>query len=111
MEEEGIEARVARHRDAARALVEGLAPLGFEPLVAAAHRLPMLTVGAAPGARRMRAARRRSGARCSSATTSRSAAASESSRAQIWRIGLMGENAHPACAERLLAALRVELGD
>ena len=27
----------------------------------------------------------------------------------IWRIGLMGENARPACAERLLGALREEL--
>jgi alanine-glyoxylate transaminase/serine-glyoxylate transaminase/serine-pyruvate transaminase len=27
----------------------------------------------------------------------------------IWRIGLMGENARPACAQRLLAALRDEL--
>ena len=29
---------------------------------------------------------------------------------EIWRVGLMGENARPACVERLVAALREELG-
>ena len=27
----------------------------------------------------------------------------------IWRVGLMGENAHPECVDRLVTALREEL--
>ena len=43
VEEEGLEVRAERHRHAAAALLEALEPLGFTPLVAAPHRLPMLT--------------------------------------------------------------------
>jgi len=42
VEEEGMEKRTARHYEAARALAEGLAPLGFTPLVAENERTPML---------------------------------------------------------------------
>lgn len=41
--EEGLEPRFERHRANGRALVEGLAELGLEPLVPADERLPQLT--------------------------------------------------------------------
>jgi alanine-glyoxylate transaminase / serine-glyoxylate transaminase / serine-pyruvate transaminase len=106
---EGMEARAERHRAAAAALLEGVAPLGFEPLVAEPHRLPML---------------------CALRVPERVAAAGEAGlrrqlldkygievggglgplAGRIWRIGLMGENARIANVERLLCALRRELG-
>jgi alanine-glyoxylate transaminase/serine-glyoxylate transaminase/serine-pyruvate transaminase len=46
VEEEGMAMRAERHRTVAEALLEGLAPLGFEPLVAPGIRLPMLTTTA-----------------------------------------------------------------
>ncbi|HEX2485213.1 MAG TPA: aminotransferase class V-fold PLP-dependent enzyme [Myxococcota bacterium] len=108
VEEEGMEARAARHRDAARALLEGLAPLGFEPLVDEAVRLPMLTsvrlppaVEAAGEAALRRTLLERHGIEVGGGLGKLAG--------RIWRIGLMGENARPACAERLVAALRAEL--
>src|SRR5690606_9117437 len=41
--DEGPAARFARHADAAARLLAGLEPLGFEPLVPAGERLPMLS--------------------------------------------------------------------
>jgi alanine-glyoxylate transaminase/serine-glyoxylate transaminase/serine-pyruvate transaminase len=103
-----MEARAARHRDAARALLEGLAPLGFEPLVDEAVRLPMLTsvrlppaVEAAGEAALRRTLLERHGIEVGGGLGKLAG--------RIWRIGLMGENARPACAERLVAALRAEL--
>ena len=81
VEEEGLEARAARHRAAARALVSGIAPLGFEPLVPEAIRLPMLTALRLPE-RVVARARPRSAGASSSATASRSAAGSASSPAR-----------------------------
>jgi aspartate aminotransferase-like enzyme len=79
VEEEGMEVRAARHRTAAEQLIEGVRPLGFEPLVEARYRLPMLTTCACPTPC-CAAARPRCAARCSSATASKSAAGSASSR-------------------------------
>lgn len=108
VEEEGMDARAARHREAARALVEGLRPLGFEPLVGEPHRLPMLTTlrvpaalaGAGEAALRRRLLERHGievgGGLGKLAGT-------------VWRVGLMGENARTASVERLRAALSAEL--
>jgi alanine-glyoxylate transaminase/serine-glyoxylate transaminase/serine-pyruvate transaminase len=108
VEEEGMAARAARHRAAAAALVEGLRPLGFEPLVDERIRLPMLTAvrvpaalaGAGEAALRRRLLERHGievgGGLGKLAGT-------------IWRIGLMGENARPENVARLLEALRAEL--
>ena len=105
VDEEGMEARERRHREAAAALLEALAPLGFEPLVATEHRLPMLTTVRLPEAvvRRGEAALRREllqrhGIEVGGGLGKLAGA--------VWRIGLMGENARPACVTRLLAALR-----
>jgi len=108
VEEEGMEARAARHREAARVLVERLAPLGFEPLVAEAARLPMLTAlrlppgleGAGEAALRRRLLERH-GIEVGGGLGKLAG--------RIWRVGLMGENARVACAERLAAALAEEL--
>jgi len=108
VEEEGMETREARHRAAARALVDGLRPLGFEPLVDEPYRLPMLTavrVPAAlsgPGEAKLR--RRlldRHGIEVGGGLGKLAGT--------IWRIGLMGENARPENVDRLLAALTREL--
>lgn len=106
--EEGMEKRAARHREAARALIEGIAPLGFEPLVAASHRLPMLTTLRLP--ERVRAIgeatlRRRLLERHDIEVGGGLGALA----GEVWRVGLMGENAHAGAVERLLGALSEEL--
>jgi alanine-glyoxylate transaminase/serine-glyoxylate transaminase/serine-pyruvate transaminase len=109
VEEEGLEARAVRHREAARVLLEGLAPLGFEPLVEASVRLPMLSAVRLPPAVEAngeaalrRALLERHGIEVGGGLGKLAG--------RIWRIGLMGETARAACAERLLEALRAELG-
>ena len=109
LDEEGMAARERRHRAAARALLEGVAPLGFEPLVAAEHRLPMLTTLRLPEhvvrrgeADLRRALLERHGIEIGGGLGKLAGT--------IWRIGLMGENARVECVERLLEALRAELG-
>jgi alanine-glyoxylate transaminase/serine-glyoxylate transaminase/serine-pyruvate transaminase len=108
VEEEGMEARAARHRAAAAALVAGLRPLGFEPLVADALRPPMLTAVRLPAAvlAAGEAALRR---RLLERHGIEVGGGLGKLAGSIWRIGLMGENARPECVERLLAALREEL--
>lgn len=106
--EEGLDARAQRHREAAGRLIAELEPLGFEPLVAEALRLPPLTTLRLPRA-----------------VTSRGEADVRARlllhhgievggglgplAGSIWRVGLMGENAHPECVDRLVTALRKEL--
>jgi alanine-glyoxylate transaminase/serine-glyoxylate transaminase/serine-pyruvate transaminase len=108
VEEEGIEARAARHRAAAAALVAGVRPLGFEPLVPEPIRLPMLTalrlpepVVAAGEAALRRRLLDRHGIEVGGGLGKLAGS--------VWRIGLMGENARIECVDRLLGALREEL--
>jgi alanine-glyoxylate transaminase/serine-glyoxylate transaminase/serine-pyruvate transaminase len=105
---EGMETRTARHFGAAAALVEGVAPLGFLPLVAAPCRLPTLTALRLPDAvlRRGEATLRRTlltryGIEVGGGLGKLAG--------QIWRVGLMGENARLIHVEALLLALRREL--
>ena len=105
---EGMETRSARHLHAAACLIEGMAPLGFEPLVAAPWRLPMLSALRLPDAvlRRGEAALRRAllgryGIEVGGGLGKLAG--------QIWRIGLMGENARSIHVEALLFALGREL--
>jgi alanine-glyoxylate transaminase/serine-glyoxylate transaminase/serine-pyruvate transaminase len=108
VDEEGLEARFARHREAARGLVSTLAPLGFEPLVEERHSLPMLTslrlpdtatkAGEAEIRRRLLD---RHGIEVGGGLGKLAGA--------IWRVGLMGENARPESVEALREALEVEL--
>jgi alanine-glyoxylate transaminase/serine-glyoxylate transaminase/serine-pyruvate transaminase len=105
VDEEGMAARERRHREAAAALLEALAPLGFEPLVAPEQRLPMLTTLRLPAAvlSRGEAALRRELLRRHGIEVGGGLGKLAGA---VWRIGLMGENARPASVARLLAALR-----
>jgi alanine-glyoxylate transaminase/serine-glyoxylate transaminase/serine-pyruvate transaminase len=108
VDEEGMPARERRHREAARLLIEGVEPLGFEPLVAAPHRLPMLTTLRVP-----HFVRRRGEAQVRRALVDRHGievgGGLGALAGSVWRVGLMGENARRESVERLLDALRAEL--
>jgi alanine-glyoxylate transaminase/serine-glyoxylate transaminase/serine-pyruvate transaminase len=108
VEAEGMPARISRHQAAAEALIEGLAPLGFEPRVEAPWRLPMLTslrlpesIASRGEARVRRHLLERYGIEVGGGLGKLAG--------QIWRIGLMGENARLINVEALLFALRKEL--
>ena len=106
--EEGLEKRHRRHRAAAGALLEGLLPLGFEPLVDAAYRLPMLSTLRLPAH-----VRERGEADLRRALLDRHdievGAGLGALAGSVWRIGLMGENARTECVDRLVEALHEEL--
>ncbi len=108
IEKEGLQARITRHADAAKILIEGLQTLGFEPLVDKEHRLPMLTSVKLP-----ERVVNRGEAKVRSALLNdhgiEVGAGLGSLAGKIWRIGLMGENAREASIDRLLSALQKEL--
>jgi alanine-glyoxylate transaminase/serine-glyoxylate transaminase/serine-pyruvate transaminase len=108
LEEEGMATRIARHRGAAEALVEGLTPLGFEPLVEERYRLPMLTSLVVPESVRSDEAGLRRGLLERYGIEIGGGLGELAGR--VWRIGLMGENARIINVEALLFALRKELG-
>ncbi|TMA23479.1 MAG: alanine--glyoxylate aminotransferase family protein, partial [Deltaproteobacteria bacterium] len=110
VEEEGMDVRAARHRSAAEQLIEGVREFGLEPLVAAPYRLPMLTTLRLPEAivRRGEAALRRTlleryGVELGGGLGKLAG--------QVWRVGLMGENARLINVEALLFALHKELAE
>ena len=105
IEEEGMEARAERHRRAAAALVDSLAPLGFEPLVAEEHRLPSLTTMRLPETI-LREGEARVRRRLLEEHGIEVGGGLGKLAGSIWRIGLMGENAREENVERLAAALR-----
>ncbi len=101
---EGLEERFARHRQAHERLVHGLEALGFEMLVPAEHRLPMLNTVRPPVADEAKLRRRLLddyGIEIGGGLGKLAG--------RVWRIGLMGENARPEIVDRLLAALRALL--
>ena len=103
-----MDARTERHRQAATALIEGMAELGFEPLVSEPFRLPMLTTLRLPewvqqsGEAELRR-------RLLSIYGIEVGGGLGKLARQIWRVGLMGENARLTNIECLLNALRREL--
>jgi alanine-glyoxylate transaminase / serine-glyoxylate transaminase / serine-pyruvate transaminase len=106
--EEGMEKRVARHRETAAHLLESLSPLGFSPLVAPEYRLPMLTTLRLP----------ESVAKQGEANVRRKllehhgievGAGLGALAGQVWRVGLMGENARAESVDSLRRALEYEL--
>ena len=107
--EEGLPTRYARHEAAAARLVEGLEPLGFTPLVAAADRLPMLTSVRLPASVNDLGEATVRG-RLLDEFGIEVGAGLGPLAGEIWRIGLMGENARPESVDRLLEALRKILG-
>lgn len=108
VEEEGMKARTERHAQAAAALIEGLTPLGFTPLVAEEHRLPMLTALKLPE-HLHGDAERKLRERLLEGYGIEVGAGLGPLAGRIWRIGLMGENARITNVESLLCALRHEL--
>jgi len=107
--EEGLETRYERHVAAATRLIEGLEALGFEPLVAAEDRLPMLTSVRLPErVEKLGEAAVRT--RLLDEFGIEVGAGLGPLAGEIWRIGLMGENARPEAVDRLLEALRKILG-
>jgi alanine-glyoxylate transaminase/serine-glyoxylate transaminase/serine-pyruvate transaminase len=108
VEDEGLPARFERHRAAGERLVQGLGALGFEPLVEASIRLPMLTTAVLPERveRAGEAALRRTLLEKHHIEVGGGLG---KLAGRVWRIGLMGENARPEVVDRLLAALGEEL--
>jgi alanine-glyoxylate transaminase/serine-glyoxylate transaminase/serine-pyruvate transaminase len=109
VEEEGLEARAARHRDAAEALRTTLAPLGFEPLVAPEIRLPPLTTLQLPDSviSAGEASVRR---RLLDEHGIEVGGGLGKLAGRVWRVGLMGENARRENVDRLAGALEAVLG-
>ncbi len=101
LEEEGLEARFARHRRVGLLLQESLAARGFTPFTAEGVRLPQLTAAHLPGGREEGPLRRRlledHGIEVGGGLGP--------AAGKIWRIGLMGSGAHEASVERLLHAV------
>lgn len=108
LDEEGPDARFARHADAAARLLAGLEPLGFEPLVPAGERLPMLNAVRLPE-RVVRAGEAALRRRLLDRHGIEVGGGLGKLAGRIWRIGLMGENARPETVDRLLGALAEEL--
>ncbi len=99
--EEGLEARWARHREAAAMLYEGLAALGMTLHVAPEHRLASLTTPRLPQGIDEAAIRR---ALLADYNIEIAGGLGELA-GQVWRIGLMGYSARRANVALLLAAL------
>ncbi len=106
--EEGMEKRTTRHANAARYLLERLTPLGFTPLVAEENRLPMLTTLRLPD--RVNALGE---AEVRSALLTRHGIEVGGGlgelAGQVWRVGLMGDNASEESVDALAGALEEEL--
>ena len=105
VDEEGMGAREARHRAASALLVERLAALGFEPLVDAAVRLPQLTTLRLPE-RVLEAGEAVVRRRLLDEDGIEVGGGLGKLAGNVWRVGLMGENARATSVERLEAALR-----
>ncbi|MDG2335838.1 MAG: alanine--glyoxylate aminotransferase family protein [Myxococcota bacterium] len=106
--DEGMEKREIRHRDAAAYLVESLRPLGFEPLVAEKYRLPMLsTLKLPPSIAERGEARVRKD--LLDAHGIEVGAGLGALAGNVWRVGLMGENARRESVDALRSALESEL--
>ena len=104
--EEGLAARFERHARHRDALIEGLAALDLAPLVAPAHRLPMLTSVRVPEGMDDGAVRRRllgtHGIEIGGGLGPLAG--------KVWRIGLMGYSSRPENITRFLSALGECLG-
>lgn len=104
VEEEGMPAREARHRAAAQALIAQLAPLGFAPLVAEDVRLPSLTTLRLPE-RIVAAGEAKVRRRLLDEHDIEVGGGLGKLAGQVWRVGLMGENARIENVEKLRAVL------
>jgi alanine-glyoxylate transaminase/serine-glyoxylate transaminase/serine-pyruvate transaminase len=101
IEEEGLDARFARHRAAHDRLVAGLGELGLELVSQQGHRLPMLNAVSLPAGADDKAIRRRLLADYGIEIGGGLGAFA----GKAWRIGLMGHAARTRNVDLLLAAL------
>jgi alanine-glyoxylate transaminase/serine-glyoxylate transaminase/serine-pyruvate transaminase len=105
VQEEGLEARWARHAEAHEALRAQLAELGFERLAPEGEQLSSLLCVRVPGGIDEAAVRGRllteHGVEVSGGLGPLAG--------KVWRIGVMGEGARPEAQARLLEALKAEL--
>lgn len=104
--EEGLDARFARHRDAAARLYRGLDAMGIECLVPAELRTPMLTSVLVPDGVDEAAVR----TRLRRFHQIEIGGGLGVLAGRVWRIGLMGHGARRDVVQRLLAALGESLG-
>ena len=89
-------------------MIDSVEPLGFKPLVAEAHRLPMLTSLVLPESVLAQGEASVRG-RLLERHGIEVGAGLGALAGKIWRVGLMGENARLNHVERLTTALREEL--
>ena len=105
VQEEGLEARWARHAEAHESLRAALSELGFERLAPEGEQLSSLLCVRVPEGIDEAAVRGRllteHGVEVSGGLGPLAG--------RVWRIGVMGEGARPEAQERLLTALRAEL--
>jgi alanine-glyoxylate transaminase / serine-glyoxylate transaminase / serine-pyruvate transaminase len=99
--EEGLEARIARHRVNAELLWDGLASLGLECHVPLGHRLPSLTTVKVPPGVDETVVRKR----LLDEYNIEIAGGFGELKGKIWRIGLMGFSSRPENVILLLGAL------
>ncbi|MBM4384168.1 MAG: aminotransferase class V-fold PLP-dependent enzyme [Deltaproteobacteria bacterium] len=104
VEEEGMDARAARHRAAAQSLIEQLAPLGFTPLVAEEVRLPSLTT-LRLSERIVAAGEAKVRRKLLDEHNIEVGGGLGKLAGTVWRVGLMGENAREENVRRLVEAL------
>ncbi len=107
--EEGLAARAERHRDAQAHLLARLAPLGFEPLVEEAFRLPPLTTLRLPAAVQERGEADVRRALLNDHGIEVGGGLGKLA-GEVWRVGLMGENARRKNVEALATGLEAILG-
>jgi alanine-glyoxylate transaminase/serine-glyoxylate transaminase/serine-pyruvate transaminase len=105
-QEEGLEARFARHRANAELLWAGLEELGLTLHVPAERRLPVLTTVRVPEGVDEASVRKR----LLSEYNIEIAGGLGALKGKIWRIGLMGYSSRRECVTVLLGALREILG-
>ena len=104
--EEGLEARVARHRKVHDQLAKGIAGLGLRFLVDEPYRLPVLNAVMVPDGADDKQVRQRLLAEHNIEIGGGLGPLA----GRIWRIGLMGYSAREENVARLLTALRIILG-
>ena len=101
LQEEGLAARIQRHREVGEALQQQLVERGFELFAEEGQRLPQLTSAALPGGREEAPLRRalleRHGIEVGGGLGP--------ATGKIWRVGLMGAGATHANVARLLGAV------
>ena len=101
VQEEGLEARCARHQLNSEALLAGLETLGLTPLPSADHRLPMLNCVTLPDRINDAAVR----TQLLQEYGIEIGGGLGPLRGRVWRIGLMGESSRQAHVLTLLRAL------